>query len=352
MSDSVSLLPNGLGDLLAPQAAHEAHLIDQFMQTFAKFGYARVKPPLVEFEESLFAPGPGQALSRNTFRLMDPVSQRMMGVRADTTAQIARIAGSRLSKEPRPLRLSYAADVLRVKATQLRPERQFCQVGCELLGAGSVRDDVESLLIALLALSKSGIPHLSADLTVPTLLPHLYAELKTPDEAQRNIAVHLEKRDHDALMKLQDKAAHVIAQIMEHMGPADEVLPKLAALELPGKAGADIALLQSAASDLKEAMTIYALGAVALTIDPLETRGFEYQTGVSFTLFAKGARGELGRGGRYDAGSESATGFTFYMDTILRAAPAAAVSKLKTVSSDTSWKEIEKLQGTSAVQRR
>ncbi len=136
-----SLLPNGLLDLLPPQAENEARTIDLFMQSFAAFGYRRVKPPLVEFEESLLGAGPGQSLAPQTFRMMDPVSGRMMGVRADVTAQIARIATSRLGDEPRPLRLSYAADVLRVNGTQLRPERQFCQVGCEMIGVDSVVSD-------------------------------------------------------------------------------------------------------------------------------------------------------------------------------------------------------------------
>ncbi len=352
MSESVSLLPNGLGDLLAPQAAHEAALIEQFMHVFAQFGYARVKPPLVEFEESLLADGPGQALARNTFRLMDPVSQRMMGVRADVTAQIARIAGSRLAKEQRPLRLSYAADVLRVKGTQLRPERQFCQVGCEMIGARTVRDDVESILVALLALSKSGIAHISADLTVPTLLAHIYRELGTPQPVRDEIAVPLEKRDHDALMKISDNAAQMIGRIMELGGSANDVLPKLLALNLPGRAGADVAMLSDAARDLADALGVYGLHDIAVTVDPLETRGFEYQTGVSFTLFAKGARGELGRGGRYDAGAESATGFTFYMDTILRAAPPVEIAAVRDIPPDASWSDIRSAQDKGSIQRR
>lgn len=347
-----ALLPNGLGDLLAPQAAREAALIEVFMATFAQFGYQRVKPPLVEFEDSLFAEGPGQALSRNTFRLMDPVSQRMMGVRADTTPQIARIAGSRLAKEQRPLRLSYAADVLRVTGTQLRPERQFCQVGCELIGARDVRDDVESVLIALLALSKSGIAHLSADLTVPTLLTHLYTELNTDEEMRERIGAHIDKRDHDALIGIDDKAAKVIAQIMALSGTTDTVLPSLRALNLPGRAGTDVEQLAAVVADLRGALDVYGLQDIALTIDPLETRGFEYQTGVSFTLFAKGARGELGRGGRYDASGESASGFTFYMDTILRSVPDDTRAPIKNVSAEASWEDIKNLQaGNTCIQR-
>ena len=94
-NDHRGLLPAGLADLLPPDAAREARAIDVAIERFAAFGYERVKPPLVEFEESLLG-GPGAALGSQTFRLMDPVSQRMMGVRPDMTVQVARIAVTRL----------------------------------------------------------------------------------------------------------------------------------------------------------------------------------------------------------------------------------------------------------------
>ena len=132
-NDHRGLLPAGLADLLPPDAAREARAIDVAIERFAAFGYERVKPPLVEFEESLLG-GPGAALAPQTFRLMDPVSQRMMGVRPDMTVQVARIAVTRLKHEPRPLRLSYGGNVIRVRGGALKPERQFAQVGTELIG--------------------------------------------------------------------------------------------------------------------------------------------------------------------------------------------------------------------------
>ena len=122
-NDHRGLLPAGLADLLPPDAAREARAIDVAIERFAAFGYERVNPPLVEFEESLLG-GPGAALASQTFRLMDPVSQRMMGVRSDMTVQVARIAVTRLKHEPRPLRLSYGGAVIRVRGGQLKPERQ------------------------------------------------------------------------------------------------------------------------------------------------------------------------------------------------------------------------------------
>ena len=90
------------------------------MAALAAQGYERVKPPLVEFEDRLLA-GSGASMAPHTFRLMDPVSQRMMGVRADMTLQVARVAATRLKTLPRPLRLSYAGQVLRSKATSCAP---------------------------------------------------------------------------------------------------------------------------------------------------------------------------------------------------------------------------------------
>ena len=95
-NDHRGLLPAGLADLLPPDAAREARAIDVAIERFAAFGYERVKPPLVEFEDALLS-GPGAALARQTFRIMDPVSQTMMGLRSDMTPQVARIATTRLA---------------------------------------------------------------------------------------------------------------------------------------------------------------------------------------------------------------------------------------------------------------
>lgn len=353
-----ALLPNGLLDLLPPQAEGEFRTIDLFMKEFSAFGYDRVKPPLVEFEESLLGEGPGSALARQTFRLMDPVSQRMMGVRADVTSQIARIAGSRLADAPRPLRLSYAADVLRVNGTQLRPERQFCQAGCEMIGVDSVMADAETCLVAIKALAAAGIENISIDLTVPTLVRHLYAEWKVAEEDQRILDDLIEKRDRDGIAAQKGKVAQTLFSLMEDEGSAERATKRLSALSLPEKAKADMDRLLAVAKELRGALDVYGLKDVQITIDALERRGFEYQTGVSFTLFAQGARGELGRGGRYDVGAggktpETATGFTLYMDTILRVAPAFLPSERRNIPADSGWDAQKSLheQGIQAVRK-
>src|SRR5215469_11076161 len=128
-----ALLPTGLYDLLPPEAEVEAEVTARLMGVLASHGYEQVKPPLVEFEDTLLA-GAGAVMASDTFRTMDPTSHRMIGVRADMTPQVARIAATRLSHKPRPLRLSYAGQVLRVRGSQMRPERQVGQAGAELIG--------------------------------------------------------------------------------------------------------------------------------------------------------------------------------------------------------------------------
>src|SRR5271157_6399121 len=174
-----ALLPAGLRDILPPEAELEARSVEAIMDCFAAHGYERVKPPLLEFEDSLFA-GSGAATAEQTFRLMDPESQRMMGLRADTTPQIARLAATRLSASPRPLRLAYAGQCLRVRGTDLEPERQIAQAGIELIGHDAAEADAEIILTAIEALEAAGLSQLSVDLTVPRLVPDLVDDALGP----------------------------------------------------------------------------------------------------------------------------------------------------------------------------
>ncbi|MBT4907492.1 MAG: ATP phosphoribosyltransferase regulatory subunit, partial [Rhodospirillaceae bacterium] len=175
-----ALLPAGLHDLLPPRAAQEAATISGIMDAFRACGYEQVKPPLVEFESTLVGNGTngGGSLAGQMFRMMDPVSQSMMAVRADITLQVARIAEARLHDEPRPLRLSYAGQILRVRGNQLRPERQFAQVGLELIGAEDVSADIEVVSLAVAALVAAGVPRPTVDLNSPALVANILEQIE------------------------------------------------------------------------------------------------------------------------------------------------------------------------------
>ncbi|WP_282606720.1 ATP phosphoribosyltransferase regulatory subunit [Pelagibius sp. Alg239-R121] len=325
-----ALLPAGLQDILPPVAAHEAGVVERLIGAFEGWGYERVKPPLLEFEDALLS-GTGQAVAQQTFRLMDPVSHRMLGLRADMTPQVVRIAGTRLRNAPRPLRLCYGGQVLQVKGSQLRPERQFGQVGAELIGASQERADAEVVLLAARALEAVGVQGLSVDLNLPPLVGALAKDLGFDDLQSSQLREALDRKDAASVAQLAGDRSEPFLALLRAAGPADEALKKLESLRLPS--AADIEL-----SRLKRVVGLIRAEAadVALTLDPVEHRGFEYQTGISFVVFARNVRGELGRGGRYDAeiedgSTESCTGFTLFMDTVLRSLPKpAAVRRLFT----------------------
>lgn len=315
-----ALLPAGFSDVLAPHAAFEAAVLERLMAWFAGHGYERVEPPLIEFEECLLT-GLGEGLGGQTFRLMDPESRKMMGVRADMTPQIARIAAARLSNFPRPLRLSYAGHVLRVKGSQLRPERQFTQVGAEVIGTAEPAADAEVIAMAAGALAELGVGSLSCDLCLPTLVPAVCGMALA--EIPPTVRQALGRKDAAAIAGMKDSLGNekiqTLTALLDAAGPAAATLKTLAKLGLKGEAKAGLDLLAEVV-----ALVDAAAGPdLALTIDPVENRGFEYHTGVTFTFFAKGVRGELGNGGRYQANGngEAATGFTLFMDTVLRALP-------------------------------
>ncbi len=242
------------------------------------------------------------------------------------TPQVARIAASRLKRAPRPLRLCYGGQVLRVKGGQLRSARQFGQAGVELIGAPQGGADAEVVLLAAEALTALGVARLSIDLNLPPLVGAVIADLDMEPAAGRALRKALDRKDAAAVDAQAGAAAPLFQGLLRAAGPAEDALEALAALDLPKAAAAEVeglarvvALIRAAAPEL------------TLTVDPAEHRGFEYQTGVSFTIFARDVRGELGRGGRYQSepahggpaggAPESSTGFTLYTDTVLRALP-------------------------------
>jgi ATP phosphoribosyltransferase regulatory subunit len=191
---NLALLPAGLRDLLPPDAETEASAVESLMDIFASHGYQRVQPPLLEFEDSLLA-GSGAATADQTFRIMDPDSHRMMGLRADTTPQVARIATTRLAQAPRPLRLSYAGQCLRVRGTEIAPDRQIAQAGIELIGQDSPEADAEIVLVAAEALASVGLTRVSFDLTLPMLVPLLLDDAGLSAADRVTVSRALDRKD-------------------------------------------------------------------------------------------------------------------------------------------------------------
>jgi ATP phosphoribosyltransferase regulatory subunit len=333
---SKALLPPGMNDILPPDAAFETQTVERLLSVFRAWGYQQIKPPLLEFEESLLG-GAGAAMTQQTFRLMDPVSQAMLGLRADMTLQVARIATTRLAHEPRPLRLCYAGQVLQVSGSQLRPERQVGQAGVELIGSPTVEADAEAVVLACEALGAIGVEGLSVDLNLPTLVPEVIEAIGLDEDKAAKARAALDRKDAGELKDI-GAGTGILTDLLKAAGAADRALAALAKMDLPDGAKATCARLRDVVAMINEAAP-----GVTITIDPAENRGFEYHTGITFVLFAVGQRGELGRGGRYlagggdngttaaaagtaHAGAEPATGFTLFMDTVLAALTPAGGS--------------------------
>ena len=325
------LLPSGLSDLLAPQAEQDAKAVETVLSCFATFSYQRIKPPLVEFEQTLIAEGPGAALADQTFRLLDPISRRMMALRSDMTAQIARISGTRLARYPRPLRLAYGGEVMRVVPDVLNPERQLVQAGAEIIGRDDQQAATEIIMLGVRALEQAGITELTIDLGLPSLAEAILGDELTAMDAdiKQQMFSALSDRDITRLTQLPIKAASSLAEVIDASGADSHKLSAIAA-RLPEPAAGQLADLIAIATSLN---TI--IPSVSITIDPLDMQGYGYHTSVSFSIFGAGLKGAIARGGAYVTGyDEKAMGLSVYMERVLRALPAPQQSPVIYIPAD------------------
>ena len=313
MTDVISqkgLLPAGLSDVLYPNAEIQAKTIEKLLDVFSSYGYIRVKPPLVEFEDSLLLDGPGSLLKDSTFRIMDPLSQKMMAVRSDMTAQISRISSTRMSHLARPLRLSYSGDVLRVKGDSFNMDRQKTQVGAELIGIQSEGIDAEIILLCVKSLVSIDVSSITIDLNLPFLRDYLLKEIPVSSRDEINEAI--DRKDQNLIKKLKIKNSDLILDFMKAAGDYNHSINILSRLKLDNFAAEARDYLLNVGKIIKENDSL-----VNISIDPLENRGFKYHTGLSFTLFSQNHKGEIAKGGRYQTISkETATGFTIYTEKL------------------------------------
>lgn len=306
-----ALLPNGFQDRLPPEADAAARMEAAMLGAAHGYGYERAAPALAEFEDGLAARlKVGGA--RDAVRFVDPVSQRSLAIRPDITAQIGRIAATRMGHHPRPIRLSYAGTVLKLRASQLSPARELRQMGCELIGLDTVAAAREIVSVAVDALVAAGVTGISIDFTLPDLVDTL-ATGPLPVEATRIEALkdRLDAKDAGAVAEI----APDYLPLIEAAGPFAAAHDRLCRFDVGGALTSRLDGLWA----LAEGLT-----GVSLTLDPTERHGFEYQTWLGFSLFAEGARGEIGRGGSYtivheDGSEEAAVGFSLYLDPILAA---------------------------------
>ncbi|MDQ2918223.1 MAG: ATP phosphoribosyltransferase regulatory subunit [Pseudomonadota bacterium] len=307
------LLPESIDDVLPAEAAGLEALRRTLLDYVASHGYRLVRPPLIEHLESLLT-GSGRDLDLQTFKVVDPLSGRLVGVRADITPQVARI-DAHLLNEAGATRLCYAGSVLRAVAEGPGATREVVQVGAELFGVPGVEGDREVIALLASSLTTAGLRGLHLDLGhmgVYRALASaaglgvngddtlLFDALRTKDQpAVRALTRHLPTAWRNALEALPTL-----------YGPAAEVL-RAARAELP-----DIPSIANALAALDALSKAAAPLVEALHIDLADLRGYHYHNGAIFSVFTAGEPNAVGKGGRYDGIGKAfgrarpATGFT------------------------------------------
>lgn len=328
-----TLLPSGLMDVLPPFAAQEFRLIHHFLRLFSGFGYQPVIPPLAEYAETMLA-GQGEATSHHVFHVNDPLAPQLLGLRADMTGQIARIAGSSLGNAPRPLRLCYAGYTLRTTAEALKTRRQHTQVGIERFGSDGVDATAEVLAIACHALATAHMEDLTIDLHLPSVMQELLQHYPAAKHSELRDAVRLKD-----VTRLKALGANTLVELLPLTGPAASVLPSLKAHAMPA--------VQAAAAAFETLVSALAVRQVnaTVTIDLLDLAGYGYYNGIGYTLYWNTGGIEVGRGGCYRTErGEHAVGFTLYINEVLEHLPAEKALPVKTIAATTPAAEAEALQ--------
>jgi len=305
-----NLLPEGFKDEVSKQAAIEHKYKNKIIDLFQSYGYELVKTPLLEFAD--------QINKINTLKIKVKKDQKELSLRDDITMQIARLSSSRLSKKPRPLKICYYGEVVRDKGSMLRPERQFLQIGAECIGENNYLADVEMIELAYNALSSVGIKSISIELSSKVFLDKLYELIKSLSELDK-LKYFIRKKDiNGALELLENKHHEYLNNIFSCTGNLFDKKKKLDKLKIDKKN----------ISEINNIINIYDIFIskypdANFFLDLTEIDDKNYHNSLRFTIFADNVRGEIARGGRYISNNsnneENATGFTCYMDTILRA---------------------------------
>lgn len=307
------ILPEHIEDVLPDEAERIEALRRLLLDHFAARGYRLVQPPLIEYLESLLT-GTEHDLDLQMFKTVDPLSGRLLGIRADITPQVARI-DAHLLNESGVTKLCYAGSVLRTVPEGLNRTREIMQIGAELYGDSSIAADQEVLALLLSSLAASGIRGLHLDLGHVGVYRALAQAAGIAGNGEDSgLFAALRGKDVPAVAALAAKlpaawrdALNALPQLY---GPAGEVLSE-ARQRLPDTPA--IANALKALEALADSAQAYV---EALHIDLADLRGYHYQNGAIFSVFTAGESVAIGNGGRYDGIGKAfgrarpATGFT------------------------------------------
>ena len=343
---SAWVLPDHIADVLPSEARHIEEIRRDLLDMARCYGYELVMPPLLEHLESLLS-GTGEALDLQTFKLVDQLSGRMMGLRADSTPQVARIDAHLLNRRG-VTRLCYCGPVLHTRPAAPHATREPLQFGAEIYGHSGLEADLEILTLALDALKSAQVGALTVDLADARIVDALL--LPSGLSAAQQLLVH-------AALAAKDRSE--LALLVQSC-PAATALGLLALVDLYGDVSV-LAQAHKALPDLpgiREALTHLEwlashLDGVRVSFDLADLRGYAYYTGARFSVYATGASDALARGGRYDeVGSvfgrkRPAVGFSLDVKVL---ASAAAVRPLR-AAVRAPWGEASALRAAIAQLR-
>jgi ATP phosphoribosyltransferase regulatory subunit len=317
------LLPENIADVLPSEARKIEELRRLMLDNFRLYGYELVMPPLLEYVESLLA-GAGDDTDLRTFKVVDQLSGRLLGLRADMTTQVARIDAHLLNRNS-VTRLCYAGSVLHTRPSGLHATREPLQIGAEIYGHGGLEADGEIQELALASLALAGFDNVRLDLSHVGILRALLLDDAAAQRDQAALVALLRAKDTPGLDELTaNYAPETRAALMalpslygdvDVLGRAREVLPQSAGIT---RALAELAALAASA-----------IGRVEVAIDLADLRGYQYESGAMFALYVPGLPNAVARGGRYDHVGEAfgrarpATGFSLDLRELARLLPTA-----------------------------
>jgi ATP phosphoribosyltransferase regulatory subunit len=314
------VLPEYIEDILPLEAARLERLRRDLLDLFLGRGYELVMPPLLEYVESLLT-GTGHDLDLRTFKLVDQLSGRMMGVRADITPQVARIDAHLLNRKG-VTRLCYCGSVLHALPAAPGATREQIQIGAEIYGEPGVAGDLEIQALLTRALAAAGVRGARMDMGHVAVFRSIVRAAGVGVGLERELFEALQKKDVPALKRL---ARTLDAATRAALALLPELYGGLEVLELAGKRLPKIPELTRALATLR---ALAKACPVPVSFDLAELRGYHYHSGVVFDAYCEGVTGAIARGGRYDEVGRAfgrprpATGFSINLRSLAGAGGA------------------------------
>ncbi|MFJ5445324.1 ATP phosphoribosyltransferase regulatory subunit [Methylobacillus methanolivorans] len=321
------LLPEYIEDVLPAEAARVEQLRRSLLDLFKVHGYQYVIPPMMEYMESLTT-GIGHDLDIATFKVVDQLTGKLMGIRADMTPQTARIDAHMLNNQG-VTRLCYAGSVLRTAPDGLARSREPLHVGAELYGHAGVESDIEIQRLMIKALHAVGLSTLYIDVSHVGIFASLLEHAGVAEEQEQELYAALQSKDQSAVREL---GKNLNQETLAALSSLTELNGDVSVLEEAAKCLPKIEAIQQALRDLKSVGTGLADLDVKVCFDLAELRGYHYHSGIVFAAYAQGYAGPLARGGRYDevgaifGRARPATGFSLDLRGVVSSLPAAEVA--------------------------